>query len=169
MLMSGQVFLNLGWFDRPAAAAGGCRGGGSGWLWRGRGDGRVGLPQPQPGGQPHALDQPRLPARPDQPEARPPEHVPRLAERLVRPNPRRLRRRAALRAALGVLELLGPDQMGLSPPVPRPARARQLLRDARHRPARLHPLRPGVLGDVAAMRIPLDGLAEPLPDERSLL
>ena len=170
MLMSGQVFLNLGWFDRAAqppvadAAVGQVAGAGER-----RGDGRVGLPQPQPGGQPHTVDQPRLPARSNQPQARPPGHVPRLAERLVRPHPRRLRRRAALRAAVGILELLGGIKWVYHLPFLGPLEHVKYF----EMPA------VGLLGFIPfglecwvmwqTMRIPVDGLAEPLPDERSLL
>ncbi len=94
-------------------------------------------------------------ARPHQLLARPPQHVARLRARLVRPNTSRLRRRRYLRPAVGILELLGPRQMDLPPPVSGNNRTHQILRNAHRRLPGLHPLRYRVLGHVATNKNPL--------------
>src|SRR5205085_7413294 len=88
---------------------------------------RMGPPLTLPGDELRPLDVSGLLIRPDQLLARPAQHVPRLGARLVRADACGFRRWADLRVPLGVLELLGPDQVDVPPPVPWPCGAVPLL------------------------------------------
>src|SRR5690606_34805682 len=68
---------------------------------------------------------------------------------LVRADAGAVRRRAGVRAAVGILELLGAGQVDVSPAVPRCVGRYPLLRDARAGVARVSAVRGGMLGDVA--------------------